>query len=416
MASIFVQIASYRDSQLLPTLRDLNAKAQHPDRLRFGICWQRDETESLEEFASDKRFRVIDVDYRESLGLGWARQKTQSLYEDEDFTFQVDSHHRFVEGWDEELLAMIKLADSPKPVLTAYAPAFDPFDTSGNFSQIPWALSFHRFTPDGVVFFQPVEINDWRERTRPIPGRFFSGHFSFTSGNFIREVPQDPNYYFNSEEINMTVRAFTHGYDFFYPHRMIMWHEYSRWYRRKHWDDHTAENGAEVPWTTRNEQTFQRNRLLFGQEDGEIDLGRFGFGTARSLQDYERFTGINFRLRMVQPYTWQNKPPPNPDIYTTDEEWIAGCMKDFWTRIRPPAEAIDRDADYDFWYVGVHDEFDHEIDRRDLDGDDVARLLAQPRIEFIHRYRAQEKAHSWTIWPHSRTRGWLEKLTMPLGR
>ena len=41
----------------------------------------------------------------------------------------------------------------------------------------------------------------------------------------------------------MTVRAFTHGYDLFYPHRVILWHEYTRNYRPKHWDDHTAEKG-----------------------------------------------------------------------------------------------------------------------------------------------------------------------------
>ena len=34
----------------MPTLRDCIAKAAHPDRLRFGLCWQRDDSESLDEF------------------------------------------------------------------------------------------------------------------------------------------------------------------------------------------------------------------------------------------------------------------------------------------------------------------------------------------------------------------------------
>ena len=46
MDTIFVQIASYRDPQLLPTLRDCIAKATRPDLLRFGVCWQRDESEA----------------------------------------------------------------------------------------------------------------------------------------------------------------------------------------------------------------------------------------------------------------------------------------------------------------------------------------------------------------------------------
>jgi hypothetical protein len=58
---IFVQIAAYRDPELLPTLRDCLAQAEAPARLRFGICWQRDADDSLAEFAQDPRFRVIEV-------------------------------------------------------------------------------------------------------------------------------------------------------------------------------------------------------------------------------------------------------------------------------------------------------------------------------------------------------------------
>ena len=50
METIFISIASYRDPELLPTLRDCLANAKNPKRLKFGICWQKDDTESLEEF------------------------------------------------------------------------------------------------------------------------------------------------------------------------------------------------------------------------------------------------------------------------------------------------------------------------------------------------------------------------------
>ena len=36
---IFVQIASYRDPQLIPTIEDMLSKASHPENLVFGICW-----------------------------------------------------------------------------------------------------------------------------------------------------------------------------------------------------------------------------------------------------------------------------------------------------------------------------------------------------------------------------------------
>ena len=51
--TIFVQIASFRDSQLLPTLRDMIDKAEEPDNLKICICWQhsdKDEWDNLDEF------------------------------------------------------------------------------------------------------------------------------------------------------------------------------------------------------------------------------------------------------------------------------------------------------------------------------------------------------------------------------
>ena len=35
---VFIQLASYRDPQLVPTMRDALAKADNPENLFFGIC------------------------------------------------------------------------------------------------------------------------------------------------------------------------------------------------------------------------------------------------------------------------------------------------------------------------------------------------------------------------------------------
>ncbi len=58
---IFIQIAAYRDAELLPTLRDCVAQASDARRLRFGICWQRSDEGTLGEFAQDARVRVFET-------------------------------------------------------------------------------------------------------------------------------------------------------------------------------------------------------------------------------------------------------------------------------------------------------------------------------------------------------------------
>ena len=81
--SIFVQIASFRDSQLLPTLRDMIDKAHEPEQLKICICHQHhedDEWDTLEEFDGDERFIIIDIDAKDSKGVCWARNLIQQEY------------------------------------------------------------------------------------------------------------------------------------------------------------------------------------------------------------------------------------------------------------------------------------------------------------------------------------------------
>lgn len=358
------------------------------------------------------------VDWQDSQGACWARHHVQRMYQGETYTLQLDSHHRFVKHWDALLIDMLAATGRPKPILTAYAPSFDPEDET-QFVLVPWSLGFDRFIPEGAVFFMPQDMRAWRERTTPEPGRFLSAHFFFTLGQFCTEVPYDPHYYFHGEEISLSVRAFTHGYDLFYPHRVVVWHEYTRKYRTKHWDDHVPGKVATKPWTQMNDETHRRNRVLFGMEAGDIDFGPYGFGTVRTLADYEAFAGMSFRLRLAHTYTVENYPPPNPEVYTSDEEWAAKCVRELWTRIRLPGEALVGTEECDFWFCGVHDHAGQEVFRKDLQPEHVGALTPDPvsgETEFAFRYRALRPAVTWTVWPHHPTRGWLQKITGPLGR
>ena len=101
MKSIFVQIASYRDPELVPTIKNLIEQAAHPERLKICIAHQyseEDEWDNLDQFASDGRFIVIQIPHNESQGVCWARNQIQQHYKSEDYTLQIDSHHRFVKG------------------------------------------------------------------------------------------------------------------------------------------------------------------------------------------------------------------------------------------------------------------------------------------------------------------------------
>ena len=410
---IFIQIASYRDSQLILTVKDCIKNAKNPDKLVFGICWQRsDDDTSMDEFKNDSRFKIVDVPYSESKGTCWARNKIQQLYSGEKYTLQIDSHMRFAPNWDETLIEMIDQLQSKgynKPLLTTYAPSFNPENDPAERIQKPWRMAFDRFIPEGAVFFLPEDMPDWEKLDAPVPARFYSAHLCFTLGEFSNEVQHNPEYYFHGEEISIAVRAYTHGYDLFHPHKAVIWHEYTRKGRTKQWDD-------DKDWGNKNSHSHLTNRKLFGM-DGEKQEGhdgKYGFGNVRTLRDYEEYAGLMFSDRSVQQYTLDKKYPPNPSIQELggEENW----KKQFATIFK---HCIDvgysqvTESDYDFWVVAFHDENDETLYRKDADKMEIKGLLNDPDkyCKIWRDFQTTKNPKYWIVWPHSESKGWCEKIT-----
>jgi hypothetical protein len=408
MSTIFIQIASYRDPQLIPTLDDCISKAKYPENLRFGIAWQHSEDENIDKYKNDSRFRIIDIPYQESKGACWARNKIQQVYENETYTLQLDSHHRFIENWDEELIAMLeglREKGHKKPLLTSYISSFDPENDPSARGKVPWKMNFDRFIPEGAIFFLPASIPNFENLNEPIPARFYSAHFCFTDGIFCKEVPHDPEYYFHGEEISIAVRAFTWGYDLFHPHKIIAWHEYTRKGRTKHWDD-------DKTWGKKNENCHKRNRKLFGM-DGEvqdIDFGIYGFGKERSLLDYEKYAGISFQKRAVQKETIDHKNPPNAQ-YSSEEEFNNSFLRIFKHCIDVAYKDVP-EKDYNFWVVAFHGSDGKELHRKDADKNEINRLMNDPDkyCKIWREFNTEEKPSYWVVWPHSESKGWCDKI------
>lgn len=409
---IFVQIASYRDPELLPTLKDCINNAKYPENLVFGICRQfhpDDKFDDLLEFDNDNRFKVINVPYIESKGVCWARNQVQQLYDNEEYTLQIDSHMRFEKYWDETLIGMINQLQElgvPKPLLTGYVPSYNPKTYPEGRVNVPWRMVFDKFIPEGAVFFLPESIPDWENIDLPIPARFYSAHFCFTLGQFSKEVQHNPDFYFHGEEISIAVRAFTHGYDLFHTHRVVIWHEYTREGRTKQWDD-------DKEWYLKNESAHLLNRKLFGM-DGlaqEGHEGKYGLGSERTLRDYEIYSGLLFSKRAVQKYTLEKKYPPNPEPLN-EKEWLDSFAKVFtYDIIINKSHFIHND--YTFWAVIFKDENGQELFRQDADNNEIKSLLnvVGDEIKIKRSFLTYGEPKSWVVWPYTDSKNWMEQIT-----
>ena len=409
---IFVQIASYRDPQLVPTLKSMLENAKKPENLRIGICRQYhpdDKFDILDEYENDERFRVLNIPYLESKGVCWARNAVQQLYEGEKYTLQIDSHMRFEKDWDDTLIKMVKQLQKKgykKPLLTGYVSSFNPDNDPVERIKEPWRMVFDRFIPEGAVFFLPETIPGWQDLNEPVTARFYSAHFAFTLGEFCEEVQHDPEYYFHGEEISIAARAYTWGYDLFHPHRVVIWHEYTRRGRTKQWDD-------DKEWVNKNNTSHLKNRRLFGM-DGEkmVDMGKYGFGKVRKLRDYEKFSGLLFEKRAVQQFTLDKKYPPNPYEFKNEEDWKNSFATIFKHCIDIGYSQVP-EKDYDFWAVAFHNEQDETIFRKDADKSEIDRMMNDPD-KYCKLWREFQTAHKpkyWVVWPHSESKGWCERIT-----
>lgn len=304
---LFVLIPAYRDSEVYRTVEDCFNRACYPKDLRICVLWQRGEEEPLTFPYSHPNLKLVvkTVPASESKGLGWARSESAKLcleaaaseeVQGEDFVMMLDSHHRFVPGWDGELRRQMRLLP-PKSLITCYAQMYKPPET---LLKAPNAiLSAQGFDDFGILKLQYLEVPVSKE---PLPGFVISLHFVYAPLRILAEVPFDPKKYFRMEEIVYSVRCWTHGWNIFNPFKAVLYHYYTRT-SPKHWEDHSN-------WWSTEEVSWKHFQMILGMipDSEEVRFGPYGLGRERTLQEYQTYSGINFEQKKVEDRTKKGKP------------------------------------------------------------------------------------------------------------
>ena len=161
-ATIFVQIAAYRDPDLPATLHNLIERAAQPERLQFGICLQLGDNDpnhwGTNAFPDHPQISVCSFRDADSLGACWAGRQAQSFYGGEDFLLQIDSHMRAVERWDELLLKTWAECSDPGAVLSVYPNGFQQ-PCFLQTSTLP-VMGADGFDENGILRFQASVVSD----------------------------------------------------------------------------------------------------------------------------------------------------------------------------------------------------------------------------------------------------------------
>lgn len=301
---IFISIASFCDPMLLFTIRSALRAARHAERLSFGIVDQN--TTSIAGGVPQGPWRIacLDIDPTQSRGACWARALAMTLYAGEDYFLQVDSHTLFEQDWDVTLidtLETIAAGGANARIVVSSRPFAFEFMADGS-------IETRRFTRETIRLIarepvlnlaQPVmSFAAWSSGEMvDLPGYQISAAFLFARGAFIDEVPYDPRLYFHGEEQNISIRAFSHGWDIWHPNAMPLYHLYktrSEGEAPLHWDC-AFEDGRQEKWSDLRDRAHRRLGDLIA---GRL-AGAYGLGKARSIDDYLAFSGLKIETNVV---------------------------------------------------------------------------------------------------------------------
>ncbi len=184
------------------------------------------------------QIRLFNVNESESLGPYMARYLGGKFYGGEQFYLQIDSHSEFVADWDVKLISMYNAAPARKPVISTYPPPQD-----WNWKDTPgWRMCDSSFSKDPIEW-NIIRLNPSRSYEKTVPAvpkyaPFVAAGFFFTTGSFLQDVPFDPllPWIFMGEEISLSSRLWTSGYDIFSPSRNVLNHYYVRRHYPKFWE------------------------------------------------------------------------------------------------------------------------------------------------------------------------------------
>lgn len=318
-ATIFLQMPSFGDEACNMTLENAFRKAENPSRLFVGIYQQAGTRSSnrLTEclyFTCDSlpkpavcdyldNIRINRTDLKGALGPVYGRYMADSLYDEErDFIIIMDSHLTFRNNWDTYAIDMWKSIQNEYAILTHIPDRASFIDSRARCFDDPTCEENFSYHVCGSTFesnHMPRNSNKcWiKDVKKPVLTPFFAAGFALCRSHIRENVPWDSyqKYLFWGEEFSFSSRAWTHGYDFYSPHKDIVGHWYDRGPKRQSpfisskRESNKLRKASELRvkylWNILPKKDWKKAELT--------DIEKYGLGNKRSLDEFWKFAGID---------------------------------------------------------------------------------------------------------------------------
>jgi [Skp1-protein]-hydroxyproline N-acetylglucosaminyltransferase len=363
--SIFISIAAYREHLLDQTLRFAFDKAAHPEKLFVGAVVQNcfglgggdkpcrtgvqvvgkrkdgspltkvsdapPDVNGIDTFCKNPNYkkycdanqiRVLYVDENEALGPAMARYFASKLWGGESFFMQVDAHLEFAKEWDKKYVEEVKATKNyPKSVLSAYPPGFGAKVDNGSPGAKLCTCEFSKSDVENEIIRINTGSNYHGHPDHPHQIPFIAAGFFFARGEFLVDVPFDPYlpWCFMGEEIALSMRAWTSGWNIYAPRVNLITHQYrpGRMGLPKFWESVQRTWRQPSMNTMIQKQLIQRikNIVLYSDVTVESiesngngivlrDAEHYGLGKARKGTEYLEFANIDMEAKQCKYMKW----------------------------------------------------------------------------------------------------------------
>lgn len=125
--TLYIQIATIEDHNLVDTVESAFATASNPSRVYVGVAataGQKFFDDCTALLAPLENVRIKRYDPVKDRGLGRGRVHSRFAYAGQDYVLQIDAHTLFEHGWDDFLIDLHKRAvvetGNPKTLVTGY--------------------------------------------------------------------------------------------------------------------------------------------------------------------------------------------------------------------------------------------------------------------------------------------------------
>ena len=363
--SIFISLAAFREQLLAQTLKSAFDQAKDPDKLFIGAvvqnCFGNDgrqcrtglqvigkndqgrdmvkmsdappDENGIEVFCQDAKYkkycdaghiRVLYVHDTDALGPATARYYASKLWGGESYVLQMDAHLEFAPSWDQRYIQEVKAAKNfPKAILSSYPPGFQEFGhyQGGSPGARLCTCEFSTNQAESHILRINTRGTTPKDAPRPTQIAFIAAGFFFARAEFLKDVPFDPYvpWCFMGEEIALSMRAWTAGWNIYAPRQNLIAHQYrpGRMGLPKFWESVGRDSGRPGLNTRLQNHVIRRIKHLVGYPEDTVeaigaggdgivltDKDHYGLGTERTREAYLELTKIDPGKQQCHPMDW----------------------------------------------------------------------------------------------------------------